>query len=97
WDRVERAFRLLSDGEGTRFDDPLAAIDSAYAAGTTDEFVEPAAIGDYPGMMDGDGLISANFRADRMREILGALLDPGFDAFDRSAAPRFAATLGVVA
>lgn len=97
WDRVERAFRLLTDGEGTRFGDPLAAVDAAYDAGTTDEFVEPAVIGDYPGMMDGDGLISANFRADRMREILGALLDPGFDAFDRSAAPDFAAVLGMVA
>jgi 2,3-bisphosphoglycerate-independent phosphoglycerate mutase len=97
WDRVERAFRLLADGEGQRFDDPLAAIDAAYAAGVTDEFVEPAVIGDYPGMLDGDGLASANFRADRMREILGALLDPGFDAFDSSAAPQFAATLGMVA
>ena len=96
WDRVERAFRTLADGEGASFPDPLAAIDAAYAADTTDEFVEPAAIGGYPGMMDGDGLLSANFRADRMREILGALLDPSFDAFDTSAAPRFAATLGMV-
>ena len=47
-------------------------------------------------MMDGDGLICANFRADRAREYLGALLDPGFDAFDREAAPDFAATLGMV-
>ena len=96
WDRVERAFRVLADGEGAAFPDPLAAIDAAYAAGTTDEFVEPAVIGGYAGMMDGDGLVSANFRADRMREILGALLDPSFDAFDTSAAPRFAATLGMV-
>ncbi|MEM1300659.1 MAG: 2,3-bisphosphoglycerate-independent phosphoglycerate mutase, partial [Pseudomonadota bacterium] len=51
---------------------------------------------EFPGMMDGDGLICANFRADRAREILGALVDPGFDAFDRAAAPEFAATLGMV-
>src|SRR5690625_6697206 len=74
---------------------PLDAIDAAYASGVTDEFIEPAIIGDYPGMMDGDGLISANFRADRIRQILDALLDPGFDAFDRSGAPDFAAVLGV--
>ena len=97
WDRVERAFRALADAEGAPFPDPLAAIDAAYAADTTDEFVEPAVIGDYAGMMDGDGLLSANFRADRMREILSALLDPSFDAFDTAAAPRFAATLGMVA
>ena len=95
WERVERAFRLLTDGEGARFENPLDAIDAAYASGVTDEFIEPAVIGDYPGMMDGDGLISANFRADRIRQILDALLDPGFDAFDRSGAPDFAAVLGM--
>ena len=96
WDRVERAFRLLADGEGERFDGAISAIDAAYAEGVTDEFIEPAVTSDYPGMMDGDGLISANFRADRMREILGALLDGEFDAFDTAAAPGFAATLGMV-
>ncbi|MEM7508821.1 MAG: 2,3-bisphosphoglycerate-independent phosphoglycerate mutase, partial [Pseudomonadota bacterium] len=80
WDRVERAFTLVADGIGTRFDGAVSAIETAYAEGVTDEFVEPAVVADYPGMMDGDGLISANFRADRMREILGALLDPDFDA-----------------
>ncbi|MEM7509153.1 MAG: 2,3-bisphosphoglycerate-independent phosphoglycerate mutase, partial [Pseudomonadota bacterium] len=96
WDRVEKAFALVADGIGTRFDGAVSAIETSYAEGVTDEFVEPAVVADYPGMMDGDGLISANFRADRMREILGALLDPDFDAFDTAAAPRFAATLGMV-
>ena len=96
WNRVEKAFRMLTDGEGATFAGAIQAIDDAYASEVTDEFIEPAVIGDYPGMMDGDGLICANFRADRAREILGALLDPGFDAFDRQAAPDFAATLGMV-
>ena len=43
-------------------------------------------IGDYEGMQDGDGLLCFNFRADRVREILGALLDPGFDGFPRKRA-----------
>ena len=46
--------------------------------------------------MDGDGIIAANFRADRMREILGAFLDPEFDGFDVSDRPDLAATLGMV-
>jgi len=96
WDRVETAFGLLTDGDGAASPDALAAIEAAYGAGTTDEFIEPANIAGYAGMMDGDGLIAANFRADRMREILGALLDPEFDAFDVSARPDFAATLGMV-
>ncbi len=96
WDRVEKAFRLMADAEGAAFAGAIDAIDQSYAAGITDEFMEPAVVGEYHGMMDGDGLICANFRADRAREILDALVDPGFDAFDRSAAPAFAATLGMV-
>ena len=96
WDRVEKAYRLLTDGEGAAFDSPGAPIKAAYAQDITDEFIEPANVGGFPGIMDGDGVIAANFRADRMREILGALLDPQFDAFDISDHPKLAATLGMV-
>ncbi|MEM9138649.1 MAG: 2,3-bisphosphoglycerate-independent phosphoglycerate mutase [Pseudomonadota bacterium] len=96
WERVERAFRLMTDAEGAAFETPLAAIEAAYAADVTDEFIEPAVIGAYGGMMDGDGLIGVNFRADRMREILHALLDPSFDAFDVSGRPDFATAVGMV-
>ena len=43
----------------------------------------PAVIGDYRGMKDGDGVLCFNFRADRVREILGAMLDPAFSGFPR--------------
>ena len=95
WDRVERAVRLMANGKGEAFATPGAALAAAYRANITDEFVEPAVIGDYAGMKDGDGLICANFRADRAREYLSALLDPSFDAFPVEA-PDFAATLGMV-
>jgi 2,3-bisphosphoglycerate-independent phosphoglycerate mutase len=52
-------------------------------------------IGDYAGMQDGDGLLCFNFRADRVREILDALLDPEFKGFERPRVPRFAAALGM--
>ena len=94
WDRVKRAYRVIHDAEGHRAPDPLAAIDAAYARGETDEFVEPTVIGDYAGVEAGAGLFCVNFRADRVREILGALLDPAFDGFERPA-PAFAAALGV--
>ena len=96
WDRVERAYRLLTDGAGAAVESPAAAIRAAYAAGTTDEFIEPASIAGFAGIKDGDGLIAANFRADRMREILGALLDPDFAGFDIAGRPRLTATLGMV-
>ena len=96
WDRVQLAYDALVDAKGGRATDPVAAIDQSYAAGKTDEFVLPVAIGDYAGMKDGDGLIMANFRADRAREILTALVDPAFDGFHRARLVRFAGQLGMV-
>jgi len=95
WDRVEKAYRCLVDGEGRSAESPDAAITEAYAAGESDEFVLPTRIGSYRGMRDGDGVLMANFRADRVREILGALLDPGFAGFARARTVKFAAALGM--
>jgi 2,3-bisphosphoglycerate-independent phosphoglycerate mutase len=61
----------------------VQAIEAAYARGETDEFVEPTVITGYQGMRDGDGLLITNFRADRVREIAAALLDPDFSGFAR--------------
>ncbi|MEM9062840.1 MAG: 2,3-bisphosphoglycerate-independent phosphoglycerate mutase [Pseudomonadota bacterium] len=96
WDRIETAFKLFTDGEGASAEGALAAIERSYEAGISDEFLEPVALNDFPGMMDGDGLVCCNFRADRAREILSALLDPTFAEFDVEARPDFAATLGMV-
>ena len=95
WDRVEKAYRALTSGEGERAQDPAAAVRQAYAAGQTDEFVLPTAVAGYGGMRDGDGILCGNFRADRMREMLSALLDPGFAGFERARVIRFAAALGL--
>ena len=95
WDRVELATRAMAGGQGAAAPDPLTAIRAAYDSGVTDEFVEPAVIGDYGGMKDGDGLLMANFRADRARQTLSALTDSEFSAFDRGPAPRFAALVGM--
>jgi 2,3-bisphosphoglycerate-independent phosphoglycerate mutase len=95
WDRVARAYHAMVAGDGVPAATAEAAVAASYAAGVTDEFVEPAVIGGFAGMRDGDGVLMANFRADRAREILTALLDPGFDKFARANTVRFAAALGV--
>ena len=98
WERVEAAFgAMIGPAVEGAPDSPEQAIEAAYARGETDEFVEPVALAGHRGMADGDGLFCLNFRADRAREILGALLDPDFEAFDASARPGFAAKLGMVA
>jgi 2,3-bisphosphoglycerate-independent phosphoglycerate mutase len=95
WERVEKAWAAMVEGRGPRFATAAAAIAAAHAAGVTDEFIPPAAIGAYQGMRDGDGVLCFNFRADRVRQILAALLDPGFAGFPRPRAPRLAAALGM--
>jgi 2,3-bisphosphoglycerate-independent phosphoglycerate mutase len=96
WDRVQAAFDVIVSAKGAREETAAEAVTAAYERGETDEFVLPTAISGYDGMSDGDGLLFINFRADRAREILGALVDPEFDGFDASARPEFAARLGMV-
>ena len=96
WERVQKAFDLMVNGQGAQVDTALQAIDMAYANGETDEFVSPAAIGGYKGMKDGDGLLFLNFRADRAREILSALAAPDFDGFETGPRPNFEIVTGIV-
>jgi len=96
WDRVEKAYRVLRRGEGQAAPDALSAVEQGYAAGTNDEFLLPTAIAGFSGLQDGDGLFMANFRADRAREILTALLDPAFDGFAAGAPPALACAVGMV-
>ena len=96
WDRVEKAYRVIVGAEGDRAENPVQAIEAAYGRGETDEFVRPTAVADYRGMTDGDGLLIANFRADRVRELAAALLDPDFAGFARGRRVEFAAALGLV-
>jgi 2,3-bisphosphoglycerate-independent phosphoglycerate mutase len=87
WDRVEKAYRALVFGEGRRVTDPVAAIQSSYDEGVTDEFVLPTVIVDndrpLTTVRDGDAVIFFNFRTDRGRELSRAFTLPDFDRFDR--------------
>ena len=95
WERVRQAYDVIVSAKAPRFAIAQAAIHAAHAAGKTDEFVPAAAIGDYAGMRDGDGLLCFNFRADRVRQILTALLDPAFDGFAAEPRIRFSAAAGM--
>jgi len=86
WERIERAYKLLVNGEGERATDPVAAVRKSYERGVTDEFVEPIVMMRDDGkpvgtIQDGDSIIFFNFRADRARQITSALAVPGFEEF----------------
>lgn len=95
WERVQTAYDAMVLGQGDTAADPQAAIDASYAIGKTDEFIPATVIGDYAGFAKGDGLFCLNFRSDRAREILAAIVDPDFDGFARDM-PDLAAKLGMV-
>ncbi|HSO18486.1 MAG TPA: 2,3-bisphosphoglycerate-independent phosphoglycerate mutase, partial [Desulfosarcina sp.] len=95
WDRVEKAYRLYTEGEGRRETDAVAAVKAAYARDETDEFVQPIALVDddhrpAARVQDGDGIIFFNFRADRARQMTRAFTETGFEGFERRARPQLA-------
>jgi 2,3-bisphosphoglycerate-independent phosphoglycerate mutase len=96
WDRVARAWRAIALGESDSvFASAQDAVAAGYAQKITDEFLDPAVIGPYQGMRDNDVLLCFNFRADRVRELLAALLDDQFDGFGRGDRISFAAAAGM--
>jgi len=95
WDRVEKAYKAIVEADGPRFADAPAVVAAAYADNKFDEFIVPAVVGDYRGIKDGDGVLCFNFRADRVREILSAMLDPNFSGFPRKRLVRFTAAAGM--
>jgi 2,3-bisphosphoglycerate-independent phosphoglycerate mutase len=97
WERVKQAYDLIVAGKGEAFAHAVDAVHASYDAGVTDEFAKAAVIGGYAGVGDGDALLCFNFRADRVREILAALLDPDFDGFAREKKSAFAMAVGMTA
>jgi 2,3-bisphosphoglycerate-independent phosphoglycerate mutase len=92
WERTRVAYDALVRGVGAPADDPVAAVKAALARGETDEFVKPIVITragrPVAPIRDGDGVLCFNYRSDRMRQIVRALVIEGFDGFDVSDRPR---------
>ena len=93
WDRILKAYDLLTQGEGWNETDPLGAIDHAYRQGDpTDYYIQPIVMvedGKPVATIDAeDSVIFWNFRSDRARQITYALTQNGFDHFPRKKFPR---------
>ncbi|MFC0811728.1 2,3-bisphosphoglycerate-independent phosphoglycerate mutase [Paracoccus panacisoli] len=96
WERVEKAYAAITRAEGLPALTADAAVVESYARGETDEFILPHVVAGYAGARDGDGIFCLNFRADRAREIMAALAQPDFAAFDVTGRPAWGAVLGMV-
>jgi 2,3-bisphosphoglycerate-independent phosphoglycerate mutase len=89
WERVEAFYRAMVRGHGPVESDALAALAAGYERGENDEFVQPTICGQAAPVRDGDIVVHCNFRADRARELVHALVDGNqFEGFERGAPPR---------
>ena len=95
WVRIERAYGAMMLGLGAQFDTARQAIQHAYENGITDEFIEPAVIGGFTGMNDGDAVMLMNFRADRVRQLTAALGAPYFNSFDAKPRAKLSLLVGM--
>ena len=78
WDRVQRAYDAIANGEGAFEEDAVQAVQKSYDAGVTDEFVEPVVCAKGGQVQDNDSVIFFNFRPDRAREITRCFVDEDF-------------------
>ncbi len=83
WERVEKAYRCLTEGIGFSASSAEQAVNDAYARGESDEFVKPTVVDGTGLVQDKDSIIFFNFRPDRAREITRAFVDENFAAFPR--------------
>ena len=88
-ERVEKAYRAMTEGAGESADGAAQAVQQSYAQGMTDEFMLPTVIKAASGqpvakISAGDGVIFFNFRGDRAREITKAFVNKDFSQFERT-------------
>ncbi|MBP6823140.1 MAG: phosphoglycerate mutase (2,3-diphosphoglycerate-independent), partial [Acidobacteria bacterium] len=88
WERVKLAYEAMAAGQGIQTSDPVAAIETSYENGLTDEFILPTVIVSNEGepvgtVQPGDSCIFFNFRADRARQLTRAFTGLNFNNFER--------------
>jgi 2,3-bisphosphoglycerate-independent phosphoglycerate mutase len=93
WERTGAWYRAAISGVGAHETDALVALQRAYDAGTTDEFVPPMVMVDAQDqpvapVRDGDVIVCFNFRSDRMRQTMRALTAADFSGFETGARPK---------
>lgn len=87
WERIEKSYRMLTEGAGEKADDPTIALEQSYLKNITDEYIEPTILTEKNApvaiIKEHDSVIFFNFREDRARELTRAFVLPDFDGFQR--------------
>ena len=93
WERVERGYNAIVNAHPKSEQSVIDYIENSYAKGEKDEFILPAAFDGYEGFLEGDAVLTLNFRSDRMRQFATALGDEQFKGFERKFVPIHLATM----
>jgi len=92
WGRIQKAYDAMTLGTGRKASSAKEALQKAYEAEETDEFVTPTVIaheGLSPSLIkDKDIVVFMNFRADRARQLSFAFLKKDFSEFPRTTHPE---------
>ncbi|MEE4245819.1 MAG: 2,3-bisphosphoglycerate-independent phosphoglycerate mutase [Kangiellaceae bacterium] len=89
WDRVESAYRLMTEGHADfHFNTASEALEAAYQRDENDEFVKATVIGETAAINDNDSVIFMNYRADRARQMTRVFVEDDFSGFERSKRPQ---------
>ena len=83
YQRIKRGYDAIVNATPKSDFLPAGYVGHSYSLGETDEFIEPVAFEGYDGVEDGDGILTINFRSDRMRELVSALGNSKFSEFER--------------
>lgn len=82
WERTKKAYDLLTSPEKEKIRTLEESVETAYAKGLNDEYIEPTVIGTPHPIQEGDSIILFNFREDRMRQITEAIISEKFSEFE---------------
>ena len=85
WERTEKAYNAIVNGEGTKTDNLIESVKTSYENNVTDEFILPLILNteENTRIEKEDGVIFANFRPDRARQLTRAIVDKEFTGFNR--------------
>lgn len=83
WDRVKRAYDLMTAGAGDSYKSATEALEKNYAQGKGDEYLEPSIIDASGIIRPNDAVIFFNFREDRAKQLLEIFEEADFKGFTR--------------
>lgn len=95
WERTTKAYNAIVMAKGKKVNNFTTEIEFNYQNNIYDEFIEPLVAADYQGIKDNDAILMTNFRADRARQILDALLVDDFNGFKREHIASLSYALGM--